>query len=546
MKGKLRTVSTGLIAVLALAIVVTGVARSHQGFFPFDTDRELNSNQILFPDGGSAAGDDEQSGGDDSYWQQDDADDMTGQNGSNTGYLFGQGQQAPGGTGTVTTGTGAGSTSSSGSGNGDNVYELTDRPSSEGDLILPGGGGGNAPSGGTVPGGNGTGNGGGNGGTGGENGGNLTPGGDTPSGPVPGYGSSSKDELNTDYVRPSYAGKGDEKFDDSTSDRLEKSGNYEVRISKASSANQASGEALYRGQQQVDAAAIFQSIEAFVWDHDSDLNFYWTLDDLCVNGEDDSKSYIKINGIALGENPTETVTEFPVDIPADEDYITIYVSYRFSLGDEWTSYIREDFLGPTPGVSYELYNSKVTLLDKVLTKEGETISRDSIVNLYGQYIDVWTDYVNLYTYQNKIVGGKTTKVTELFPGWTEDGKSVPFIYSPTVGRHVPEPGNRVALDDAYQVEVFTHWIKSNYEVSANTEVDYGASYAYLQTLTNYNGSDKADDHVYRLTVPQYIQAVEFVYHMGMTVNYIDLPSSVIYIDTNGIPSIDDDWLLYII
>ena len=104
----------------------------------------------------------------------------------------------------------------------------------------------------------------------------------------------------------------------------------------------------------------------------------------------------------------------------------------------------------------------------------------------------------------------------------------------------------MALDDAYQVEVFTHWIKSNYEVSANTEVDYGASYAYLQTLTNYNGSDKADDHVYRLTVPQYIQVVEFVYHMGMTVNYIDLPSSVIYIDTNGIPSIDDDWLLYII
>lgn len=229
-----------------------------------------------------------------------------------------------------------------------------------------------------MPGGNGTGNGGGNGGTGGENGGNLTPGGDTPSGSVPGYGSSSKDELNTDYVRSSYAGKGDEKFDDSTSDRLEKSGNYEVRISKASSANQASGEALYRGQQQVDAAAIFQSIEAFVWDHDSDLNFYWTLDDLCVNGEDDSKSYIKINGIAFGENPTETVTEFPVDIPADEDYITIYVSYRFSLGDGWTSYIREDFLGPTPGVSYELYNSKVTLLDKVLTKEGETISRDSI------------------------------------------------------------------------------------------------------------------------------------------------------------------------
>ena len=115
-----------------------------------------------------------------------------------------------------------------------------------------------------------------------------------------------------------------------------------------------------------------------------------------------------------------------------------------------------------------------------------------------------------------------------------------------MGRHVFEPANRVALDDAYQVEVFTHWIKSNYEVSANTEVDYGASYAYLQTLTNYNGSDKADDHVYRLTVPQYIQAVEFVYHMGMTVNYIDLPSSVIYIDTNGIPSIDDDWLLYII
>ena len=84
-------------------------------------------------------------------------------------------------------------------------------------------------------------------------------------------------------------------------------------------------------------------------------------------------------------------TEFPVDIPEDEYYIKIYISYRLSLSDDWTEYEVEDpWFGPTAGVSYELMSSRVVVLKSVLQSAGQVIQRQDILNLYNQYTDDWS------------------------------------------------------------------------------------------------------------------------------------------------------------
>lgn len=164
-----------------------------------------------------------------------------------------------------------------------------------------------------------------------------------------------------------------------------------MRFSKAYSPNLYAGEALYRSQTGVDQAVIFQSLEAFVWDMENDLNYYWTLDDLYTGGKEESQCYVRIDGVSFGYFGEEIITEFPVDIPEDEYYIKIYISYRLSLSDDWTEYEVEDpWFGPTAGVSYELMSSRVVVLKSVLQSAGQVIQRQDILNLYNQYTDDWS------------------------------------------------------------------------------------------------------------------------------------------------------------
>ncbi len=589
MKREIRALIAGLTAAAAAAgtAYIIQVYQSGQGFHPFQSDREMRNDQILFPDSDSASGlREDGSAGDDSFWQEEGADDGTTPTGAQSAYLFSQDQPAPEGvpSGSVTTPSAPGDPQMEGTlPSGGNVYEITEGDGDDStDLVLPGslsggtvsgegtGSGEEELPGGLHPGTGGSGSGsssgsgshgGSSGGSssgkndpssggssGGSNGGSTTPDGPTPGqvvtpDPTPGYGSASKDEPSADYVPPTYAGSRDEHFSASTSGKLQDStGGYEVRFTAPFSPNQYAGEALYRGQTGVDQKTLFQSMEAFVWERDSDVNYYWTLDDL-AQGEDDG--YVKITGVSLDPFGLEKITEFPISIPEDQYSMTIFLSYRLSLDDPWTEYTSVGIFGDeAPGVSYTLMDGRVVVLDSILESEGQVISKDHILNTYSQYLDSWTDSLNLLQYQNKLLGERGTRLSTLFPGWKEDGELVPFSYGVASGRHVLEPAGQVTLSEDYQVEITGMWMTADYTVPANDQVVSNAVYVYPQTLTCYLGADKINDWVERLTVPQYVQAVQFPYYHGLTVDTLELPETVLYVDTSGIPSIDEDWLLY--
>ena len=94
----IRALIAGLTAAAAAAgtAYIIQVYQSGQGFHPFQSDRELRNDQILFPDSDSASGFREDGdASDDSFWQEDCADDGTTPEGAQSAYLFGQDQPAP-------------------------------------------------------------------------------------------------------------------------------------------------------------------------------------------------------------------------------------------------------------------------------------------------------------------------------------------------------------------------------------------------------------------------------------------------------------------
>ena len=94
----IRALIAGLTAAAAAAgtAYIIQVYQSGQGFHPFQSDRELRNDQILFPDSDSASGlREDGDASDDSFWQEDGADDGTTPEGALSAYLFGQDQPAP-------------------------------------------------------------------------------------------------------------------------------------------------------------------------------------------------------------------------------------------------------------------------------------------------------------------------------------------------------------------------------------------------------------------------------------------------------------------
>ena len=509
-----RKLSAALLcaALVAAVGVVWGISASRQGFSLIASNREMNSNQILFPDRETTKADQNQTDSDDSYWKQDNAGDKANQNGGSSGVLFDRDVTLPDGAGTAISGgdTAGGATGGPGASNVVNIVE----PGNGGaDIIIPGGGG---------------------------SGNNSGQGGGSSEGPIPGYGSSSKDKLNTDYVRPTYGGEKDFHYSENTGENISQGGNYTLNIRQAYSANQAAGEGLYMGQKNVNVDTIFQSLEAFVLDEDNYVNYYWTLDDLYQEGKDESKCYIKITGVSFGYFSDEIITDFPVDMPTDQNYIIIYVSYRFRLSDDWTEYTGVF----SPGVEYSLWKSRILVLREALTQEGQLIGKEDLLNPYAQYLDTWSDGMNLLEFQREMIGPKGTRLTTLFPGWMVDGLPAPILYDPGPGRYVLEPGKRVGLSSDYQVESREYWMKPDMEVLPSGQSEFNAKWVALQTLTDYLGADKVNDYVTHLKVPQFVQAVDFPYYPGVTADYLDLPETVLYVNTDGIASIDEDFLLY--
>ena len=80
--------------------------------------------------------------------------------------------------------------------------------------------------------------------------------------------------------------------------------------------------------------------------------------------------------------------------------------------------------------------------------EGQSVTKKNIMNISNQYPKKGS-FVNLFRLQYDCLGDK--KLTQLFPGWEENGKLVPGFYAATTGRHILEPADMVPLASEYTI-----------------------------------------------------------------------------------------------
>lgn len=611
MKGLERKIIIACLIVLTAAVGVISAAmeyRAGSGFHPFQTDRELQNKQVLFPDGavGSRAGDGESDT--ESFWKKDSENgkDTEGGSGNGSGYILDRANQAITGdsAGDAVLQGGPGSPDGTGGTSGGNVYGIIDSGDGTG-TAMPGdihiigdidlgdiGGTGDTgehdslngsheePSGsqgsekpdisniGNNKNENSNNN---TGGSKGDNGGGSSgggsqetpepvtptpsvddekgPGSDLTDDPIKGNGTSSRDEVSSDVTPPASIDEGkSSEFNKADTDKLKehlKDNKAEIIIKQPENVNDLQREALYKGQTNVDALTVFQSLEAYIWDSADGRGYYWTLSDLVTDNGSETGKHIKITGVSFDGG--KTAESLPVaKIPEDASDIIIYISYRIDASDAWSSV----------QAGYKLLNGRVLVLSRIIKLENQVIEKDSILNADSQYIDdeASKTMLNLFNYQGELLGADNTgRMRGIFPGWKEDGVLVPFLYSlDKIGRHVLEPSALVDIDTSkYQINLRQHWMNRDYVITESGGTS-DTTLVKLQALDCYIGNDKVKwegeksghdyDWIDTLDVPEYVQSVEFDYYDGLSVGRINIPDTVLYVNTNGVPTYSDDWI----
>lgn len=221
--------------------------------------------------------------------------------------------------------------------------------------------------------------------------------------------------------------------------------------------------------------------------------------------------YVKIVGVSFDGGATWT-SDYPVTIPIGlySGQMVIRVAYRFHISDPWTTANQKD-------VTYEPAESRVYALTEKLTQNLQTIDTEKIANPYNQYPEPGST-MNLYSYQSALLGKTGTELTQLFPGWTENGQAVSWLYPVEAGRHILEPMDMVEIPEGFNVRMINEYLPEDYLESV---IPYP-----LQTLTSYYGSEEP------LEIPEYIQAVDP--DSWIMADTIQLPSTVVYVDTDGV------------
>ena len=272
--------------------------------------------------------------------------------------------------------------------------------------------------------------------------------------------------------------------------------------------------ALYKGQ-TVSQKRIFNALDTYVYlkNKNGGKMYYWLTEDL--------DKYVRIDAISFDGGQTWT-DDFPVVIPEDiaADQMKIKAGYRFSTGDPtWEEYI----------VDYEIEDSRICVLSEALTRENQVLDMSKIINKESQYQQEGATF-NLFYLQLSYLGEK--RLRSLFPGWSENGKRIDWFYPVTPGRHILEPKDMVPLDAAYDVRLQLAWMNQEHQV----DPDSGNYLCYLQTLVNVeNGAvqtDKEDQTI--LEVPEYIQAVVMNKDAQITVDSIKIPDTVVYVQMDDV------------
>lgn len=281
---------------------------------------------------------------------------------------------------------------------------------------------------------------------------------------------------------------------------------------------------IYKGQ-TIDEKIIFSSLEISILGS-NDNRFVFTNDDL--------GKYIRIPAISFDGGET-WITDFPVTVPNDieDGMMIIKVEYRLSTGsDTWIE----------RNVEYDPEPSVLFILSKQLQQENQVIQEKDVLNIDNKRYPGADSVVCLYRYLKEMVemaGMDYDNMTKLFPGWTENGNPVPFLYNATAGRHILEPQDWVDLDSNYTVKLEFKWMNNDWQISDDLDA---SNLAYLQTLKNY----KADGLIATLeewltgrvetsvfSVPKYIQSIDLEDDADIVADYMDIPSTVIYINNNN-------------
>lgn len=272
---------------------------------------------------------------------------------------------------------------------------------------------------------------------------------------------------------------------------------------------------LYKGQ-SVDENIIYNAFDTFVAGKDGSA-YVW--------GTESYGKYIRVSGISF-DGGASWIDEFPVTIPKnlEDGKMKIRMEFRTSLKQEkWG--VRD--------IDYDPKNTRLFILSRDVREGEEKIDPETIINGESQYPDAGTK-VNLLRFQERYLG--TDRLTKLFPGWMEDGTLVQGFYPVTDGRHILEPAEMVDLDSSYVVKLKYVWMSEDYKVDGNRYDNL----CYLQTLTDMDTPWKAswsDDgwqafsSFDTLTVPKYVQAVMIDEQAGLSVNYLKIPDTVLYIET---------------
>lgn len=512
-----------VLAVIAVPVVTIGayqMVRAYEAgtaFQPNGSGRELQANQVIFSgeEDTSAQKNGEEQNGESELWEKDKTaeDSLSPELKNSANYLFQNGRRNLPDNGNGETINLAGEEAGNNSflpedGNrqpdtGNNyVYDVTG-DTDNADLVITGGNGQNAGNGSTdgINGsGNGSGNGNGNNGQGSYGGNDADrPGQAEPSqtpSPEPQPTTRPADTVKDPEIQKDLPNIGMSNVPYDESDIPE---NYTVFIMVLDDSEaKSNGTYLYEGQ-SVTELELFNGLDTFVLDENWTAHG-WTTEHY---GQD---KYIKIAGVSF-DGGTNWISQYPVTIPRGlkDNQMVIRIAYRLHLADK--NWSRTD-------VTYKPAESRVYILSKKLTQNFQTIDLNTIVNKKGQYPAPGST-LNLYQYQAALLGAEETELTELFPGWTENGHLSGWFYSVKNGRHILEPAETVSVPGQYVVKVKMQELPEDYLP--------GKTQCLLQTLTAYTEDEEA------LEVPEYIQAVDP--EDMLPVNTLKLPASVMVVNT---------------
>ena len=518
------------ITALSVSVLMAGTAgmvyayQNSKDYKPSKDERDLKDNQVVFSKNENLFGQKDQKKDDSELLKKKDkGKDADTKPKSN--YLFENGSAVFSGNRTSVNLKSGQGVSGGANSNNDSTYKLTDDPSNADVFVNPGNGDANGNGNGNGSGNN---NGGSNGNNNGGSNGNNNGGSDNNGGGGSDNPSNGGDDTPT--VRPSSTVSDPDTEKTTPSDPYFVYKPYTDDVQPSSDPDEdgnsdsvvvlpstdADAPMLYKGQ-KASKKTIYNVLSTYVIGKDGTI-YLW--------GSEQFETYIRISGVSFNGGETWETT-FPVTIPMDVKSGQMKIRTEYRLSKSSKKWVKRD-------VDYDPKDTRVFVLSREVKKGESNIASSTILNKGNQYPDVGTN-LNLYgVVQNYL--SATEPLSALFPGWTENGKEVPWFYPVKIGRHILEPMAMQPLDPCYTVELQNVWMTEDYHVDAS---DNDAKLCYLQTFTNVDGpwkSSWADGNwqiqnmIHTLTIPKYVQAINVDKDAGLSVDNLKIPDTVLYID----------------